>query len=164
MAFPAAYSSHWDPSERRWPRTHSKVSHCRRTLEKKGRRVEPLKFLERPAQKLVLLQEAFDTWGRLVPSRYLCVLGVREDWELGWGARRVSWEGTKEKYRFFSFVPSLGTPRAPQPNPNLLSPPNNINSDWVRVWIWGSSKWLTVLVHPCRGATSIININSVPAI
>ena len=35
---------------------------------------------------------------RLVPSRYLSVfLGVREDWGLGWGARGVSWEGTKKK-------------------------------------------------------------------
>ena len=33
---------------------------------------------------------------RLVPSRYLCVFGVREDWGLV-EARGYSWEGTKEK-------------------------------------------------------------------
>ena len=26
------------------------------------------------------------------------------------------------------------SPRAPQPNPNLLLPQKHINSDWVRVW------------------------------
>ena len=35
----------------------------------------------------------------------------------------------------FSFVPSHETPQMPQPNPNFLSPPKHINSDWVRVWI-----------------------------
>ena len=57
-------------------------------LEKKGRRVKPIKFLELPAQKLVLLQEAFSTLGRLVPSRHLCVVGVREDWGVRLGRAR----------------------------------------------------------------------------
>ena len=60
---------------------------------------------------------------RLVPSRFLCVLGLREDWGLGWGACGR---------RYFSFFPSHETPRAP--NPNLLSLPKHINSDWIRVW------------------------------
>lgn len=34
------------------------------TLDNKGRRVKPLNFLERPVQKLVLLQEASETCGR----------------------------------------------------------------------------------------------------
>ena len=34
--------------------------------------------------------------GRLVPSRYLCVLRVRKDSWLGWGVRGVSWESAKE--------------------------------------------------------------------
>ena len=46
---------------------------------------------------------------RLVPSRYLCVLGVREDWGLDWGARGVSWEGTLFLFLLLSFLP--------QPNP-----------------------------------------------
>ena len=46
---------------------------------------------------------------RLVPSRHLCVFGVREH------------------------VENM-SPRAPQPNPNPLSPPKHLNSDLVRVW------------------------------
>ena len=34
---------------------------------------------------------------RLVPSRYLCVFGVREDWGLGWGARGL--RGTRGHFR-----------------------------------------------------------------
>ena len=50
--------------------------------------------------------------GRLVPSRHLCVFGVRDDWGLGVGARGVSWEGL--------------TPRARlNLTPNLLSHPKN---------------------------------------
>ena len=36
---------------------------------------------------------------------------------------------------YFSFFPSHGTPRAPQPNPqSSLIPKKHLNSDWVRVW------------------------------
>ena len=44
---------------------------------------------------------------RLVPSRYLSILGKKEDCGLGWGARGV----------YFPFVPSHETPCASQPNP-----------------------------------------------
>jgi len=53
---------------------------------------------------------------RLVPSCYLCVFG---------GERRLG------LYKGASLPMS---PRAPQLNPNLLSPQKHINSDWVRVW------------------------------
>ena len=38
-----------------------KLAFADRTLDKRGRRVKPCKFLERPVQKLVLLQEASET-------------------------------------------------------------------------------------------------------
>lgn len=38
-----------------------KLAVADRTLDSKGRRVKPCKFLERPVQKLVLLQEASET-------------------------------------------------------------------------------------------------------
>ena len=53
----------------------------------------------------------------LVPSRYVFVFGMREDWGLGWGARGLmgSYEGEKiatKENSYFSFVPAHETPRA----------------------------------------------------
>ena len=60
----------------------------------------------------------------VVPSGYLCVLGVREDWGLGWSAR--------------------GVPMRPSARlnltPNLLSSPKHINSHWLRVWPTASQR------------------------
>ena len=53
---------------------------------------------------------------RLVASRYLCVLGVREDWGLGCGARGL-----------------MGRCARLNLTPSLLSPPKHISSDWLRV-------------------------------
>ena len=64
---------------------------------------------ECPHYSLALLSRFIRTC-RLVPSRYLCVLGVREDWGLGWGARGL-------------------IPRACWACLNLTH-----HSDWVRVW------------------------------
>ena len=46
-------------------------------------------FSQAKVQASSIWKKKMDTKsGRLVPSRYLCVLGaVREDWGLGWGAR-----------------------------------------------------------------------------
>ena len=58
------------------------------------------------------LEPRFGDFGRLVPSRYLSVSGVREDWGYV-EACEDSWEGTKEK---FFFVPSFSAhlrPRLP---------------------------------------------------
>ena len=54
---------------------------------------------------------------RLVPSLYVFVFGMREDWGLGWGARGLmgSYEGEKiatKENSYFSFVPAHETPRA----------------------------------------------------
>ena len=59
-----------------------------------------------------------------IQSLFMCFWGEREDW----GVRLRRARGVS---------PSHDTPRAPQPNPNLLSPQKHINGDWVRV------------CHPC---------------
>ena len=64
-----------------------------------------------------LLEQYMDN--RLVPSRYLSVFGVREDWGLGWDPARA-WA--------CAFNARLNL------IPNLLSPQKHLNSDWVRVW------------------------------
>ena len=67
---------------------------------------------------------------RLVPSGYLCVLGVREDWGKG---RRENSDAI-----FPSSLPMKPGARLNR-TPNLLSPPKHINSHWVRVW----PRWIT---------------------
>ena len=87
---------------------------------------------------------------RLVPSRYLCVFGVREDWRLGWGARGLMgrYEGKIRRKNSCTF------PRDPARLnliPNLLSPQKHINSDWVRVWaVRSASLRATPLSPPPR--------------
>ena len=70
---------------------------------------------------------------RLVPSHYLCVLGVRKDWGLGWGARGLMgrYEGKIATLFFLCTFPwDLARLNL---TPNYLSPQKHINSDWVRV-------------------------------
>ena len=40
----------------------------------------------------------------------------------------------KRRLRLYKGASLSMSPRAPQPNPNLLLPQKHINSDWVRVW------------------------------
>ena len=81
---------------------------------------------------------------RLVPSRYLCVFGVREDWGLGWGARGLigSYEGKIASLFLRTFPWDLARLNL---TPNLLSPQKHINSDWVRVcrssWFGRPGEW-----------------------
>ena len=68
---------------------------------------------------------------RLVPSCYLCVLGVRE-----W-CRAIQ----------FPLPLSMRSRAHLNLTPNPLSPPKHINSDWVRVWVFReNSKWWTKIL------------------
>ena len=82
--------------------------------------------------------------GRLVPSRHLCVFGVRDDWGLGWGARGV--------------MGRTDTTRAPQPNPqSSLSPQKHINNDWIRVCKGGAVVRALASHQCCSGSNPSVD-------
>ena len=79
---------------------------------------------------------------RLVPSRYLCVLGVREECEK-----------SDEGEMVFSLCPFPWDPRVPQPNPHSSLTPKHTNSDWVGVCLW---KWKEMKLYYVLAFTALL--------